>query len=179
MLIEVRLRDLLIVSPTIRPYRLADHHSLAGVIDTVCEECPWMATRSFQPTLLWSHSLRRPDCPTHALWVVEDQSHIVGWCRLFPVACDVASHSTVELGIGLLPAYRNHRIGARLMRSALEWLPVHTARVELTVHAQNAIARRLFHSSGFADTWQNGQQIGMEYQWPAIPTGMPGKEVRA
>ena len=112
-----------------------------------------MSTPCFQPTPAWSHALEAPACPRHLLLVTEDEEHIVGWCRLFPIGGRNCSVGKAELGIGLLTEYREHGLGSTLVNRALDWAAITGVRhTTLTTRVDNCRAIRLFESCGFKAT---------------------------
>jgi RimJ/RimL family protein N-acetyltransferase len=141
-----------------------DQAGLIRVIDAVCGEDRWMSTPCFQPTPAWTHALDVPECPNHLLLVVEDEGHVVGWCRIFPTA----GTREASLGIGLLQGYRDRGIGTHLARQALEWAWfAGLERVTLTSHPDNARAIHVFTRCGFGFTGRawNGS-VEMEHKRP-------------
>lgn len=91
-------------SLVLRRFEVKDQDQVVRVIDHVCAESEWMATKRFTPTPSWLHAFSRPTCASHLLLIAESDSNIVGWCRLFPEKCKHVE--VVELGIGILPDYR-------------------------------------------------------------------------
>ncbi len=77
-----------------------------------------MATRRFEPTPAWLHALDAPACLCHLLLVVEDNGQVVGWCRIFPKL----EGDSAEIGLGLLPGYRDLGYGQELMSQAFSWV---------------------------------------------------------
>lgn len=132
-----------------RVYKGKDQNKLIEVIDSVCAGCEWMTTKKFIPTVQWEHSLSAPNCQAHVLFVVEEKNDVVGWCRIFPENCQV-SLSNVELGIGLLPVYRNKKWGHKILEIAFSWaLKKELKQINLTVNEGNKIAFHLFNKFGF------------------------------
>jgi RimJ/RimL family protein N-acetyltransferase len=133
----------------IRPYITKDSVQLSQVINQVCTDTPWMATQCFVPTKSWIHAMETEACISHQLFVVESRGEIVGWCRSFPVTCEMLSLHA-ELGVGLLTQYRNQGIGSEMIRRSLEWAgPIGLRTVDLTVSPQNSIAIHVFEKCGF------------------------------
>ncbi len=126
----------------IRRYEPADREKLVTAINQVCAE-GMMATPHFQPTPAWLHALARPHDAGHLLLVAEEVREIVGWCRLFSTG-----PGQVELGIGLLPAYRGQGLGRALLEQALVWAERQGLEVVLTTQVDNRPARRLFEQAG-------------------------------
>jgi GNAT superfamily N-acetyltransferase len=89
------------------------------------------------------------DCLAHALFVVEENDEIIGWCRIFPENCYTSS-SIGELGIGLLPDYRNQNRGHKMLETAFSWaLKQGVKQINLTVNEKNEIAIHIFNNFGF------------------------------
>jgi ribosomal protein S18 acetylase RimI-like enzyme len=126
---------------------------LREAIDAVCAEGRWMSTSQFEPTPVWTHALEKPNCPRHLLLVAEDENRIVGWCRLFPLSkCD-GHASEAELGIGLLPEYRERGLGRTLVQQAIDWAAkTGVTHVALTVRVDNFRAIHLFEGCGLMVT---------------------------
>lgn len=135
----------------IRPYSLEDRLPLIETINAVCAEGRWMETLCYEPTPLWEHALRNPQCSNHLLLVAEVNVQIAGWCRLFrlPNCCDKTSR-TAELGIGLLPAYRGSGIGTALVLHACQEAPsLNIERIVLSTRKDNQSAIHVFKRCGF------------------------------
>jgi len=163
------------VTCNIRTFRSHDRYTLERAIDAVCGEGRWMATARFEPTPAWQHALTHPGCGSHLLLVAEAQDEVVGWCRLFPV--DGPSERTestemararergLELGIGLLPAFRGQGLGRELVEGALRWVrAVALPAVHLTTRRDNARALGLFARCGFLEAGEAGSgEVAMCY----------------
>lgn len=144
-----------------RPYRIKDLTKLSQTINNVCADTPWMSTRTFIPTSAWLHAMEMDDCYYHRLLVAESNSEVVGWCRSFPLDC-APFPLDVELGIGLLPEYRNQGIGSELIIRSLEWARAAGSQmVDLTVSAQNSIAVHVFAKCGFEPVNTDGNKMLM------------------
>jgi RimJ/RimL family protein N-acetyltransferase len=147
-----------------RPFVSNDRDSLITTIDAVCAEGRWMSRLHFQPTSAWQHALETPVCLRHSLLIVEDESKVVGWCRLWPSAC-IAQAPEVELGVGLLPAYRNRGLGTALICQILAWARLTgLRRVVLTSRGDNTRALHVFRQCGFQTLNTSNGQIEMAYQ---------------
>ena len=74
---------------------------------------------------------------------------VVGWCDVLPTRGQAKSHVGI-LGIGLIPSARRRGIGHKLMKAAIEaaWQTGIT-RIELTVRADNLVAKALYERIGF------------------------------
>lgn len=130
---------------------------LAEVINTVCSEGHWMLTTHFVITPAWERVLTGPFDDTHLLLIVFENGP-VGWCRLFPT--DHPKEG--EIGIGLLPTYRDQGKGTYLVRQAIAWATERDfARLTLTTRADNDRAIHVFEKCGFEFT---GVQDGIWLQ---------------
>lgn len=113
-----------------------------------------MSAPRFEPTPVWTHALEEPDCPYHLLLVVQDACHVIGWCRTFPSICN-AYRQRADLGIGLLPEYRNQGLGTTLVRQSLDWARMRGIQyVTLTTRPDNIRALGVFTRCGFTFTGQ-------------------------
>lgn len=118
-----------------------------------------MRTRRFEPTPAWEHALAEPDCPHHLLLVAHDGERPIGWCRAFPTGVP----GEAEVGIGLLPPYRDHGLGTGMLKRTLDWareqgLP----RLTLTTRNDNHRAIHVFEKCGFSPTGRSeGKWIEM------------------
>ncbi|HIP96934.1 MAG TPA: GNAT family N-acetyltransferase [Anaerolineae bacterium] len=132
----------------VRPYRRTDRPRLEQTIDVVCAE-GMMRTSRFEPTPTWLHALEVLDCPCHLLLVASKGERVVGWCRLFPAGgCE-----ELELGIGVLGAYRRQGVGKALLSTALEWADGRGTEIVLRTRLDNHSAIHLFnHHCGFRAT---------------------------
>ena len=81
--------------------------------------------------------------------VAEDAGQIVGWCDVRRESVPTYAHEG-SLGMGLLPDYRGHGLGERLIRAALD-AARHAGfeRISLSVYAQNTRAIALYRKVGF------------------------------
>lgn len=146
---------------TCRLYRTNDEAALIHVIDFVCAESKWMSTKKFVPTDQWNHALLNPGCTRHALFVVGEKDEIAGWCRLFPEKC-LLSENVWELGIGLLPEYRNRKIGQGLLETAIVWASNQSCQsISLTTNENNHVALHLFNKIGFKVVNKQGSILSM------------------
>ncbi|MBS0342618.1 MAG: GNAT family N-acetyltransferase [Proteobacteria bacterium] len=74
---------------------------------------------------------------------------VVGWCDVLPTHGQARAH-VGTLGIGLVASARRRGIGQKLMKAAIEaaWRTGLT-RIELTVRADNPVAKSLYERMGF------------------------------
>ncbi len=128
-------------------YRLEDREHLVTVINAVCCEGRWMHTSRFKATPRWAHALFHPECPDHLLLVPRVEGRPIGWCRVFPTDAP----KEAELGIGVLPPYRNQGLGTCLVQHAVAWAEHRGfSRLKLTTHRNNRRAIYVFEKCGFA-----------------------------
>jgi len=74
---------------------------------------------------------------------------VIGWCDIFPRWAHAVHHGGI-LGIGLLPAYRSHGTGRRLLEACLaKVFSQGITRIELEVRADNHAAIHLYERIGF------------------------------
>ena len=131
------------------------------VIDLVCAECEWMSTKRFVPTFQWLHAFSETKCQSHLLLAAGYAGELIGWCRLFPEEC-LEARMSVELGIGLLPDYRNQKIGSGLLELAFYWAKNSAVdRIDLSAHNGNRRALHLFEKFGFKSVSVDGNCLLM------------------
>ncbi|HSO28032.1 MAG TPA: GNAT family N-acetyltransferase [Anaerolineales bacterium] len=144
------------------------------MIDQVCAEGRWLETPHYIPTPAWEHALESAGnclpvspytacapvaqnfgvCPGHLLLVVCKGAEVTGWCRVFPEKISEGEGQlSLEIGLGLLPAYRNQGIGTRLVALAVEWARWRNCAVlEAWTRPDNRSAQRVLAKNGF-DFW--------------------------
>lgn len=84
-------------------------------------------------------------------FVAEHQGDIVGWCDIVRPSFEAERHCGT-LGMGIIPGWREHGIGRRLILATLEAADAaEFSRVELTVNAHNERAIRLYRRAGFVE----------------------------
>lgn len=145
----------------IRALRTLDKDHVIQVINFVCAECKWMLTNKFDPTPQWLHALEDVECKFHVLLLYVDNDKPIGWCRIFPEKC-VSPETIGELGIGLLPNFRNQKLGSELLETALESaFNIGMSRIDLSVHQDNKKAVFLFEKFGFIHTANSENRLLM------------------
>jgi RimJ/RimL family protein N-acetyltransferase len=119
-----------------------------------------MRTTRFEPTPAWEHALAVLDCPCRLLLVAHDGERPVGWCRMFPT--DTSGEA--EVGIGLLPPYRDQGLGTCMLRQAIGWArEQNLARLTLITRDDNHRAIHVFEKCGFSPTGKSeGKWFEME-----------------
>ena len=119
-----------------------------------------MRITHFEMTPAWEHALAEPECPGHLLLIAQDGRHLIGWCRVFPTG----TPEEAEVGIGLLPLYRDQGLGTRIPQQALHWAYRQgLTRLTLTTRADNRRAIHVFERCGFSPTGRReGEWIEMQ-----------------
>jgi GNAT superfamily N-acetyltransferase len=154
------------MSRFVRSYQVEDRVGLGEVIDSVCAESPYMATRRFEPTPWWNHALTQTNCACHHLLVACDGDQLLGWCRLFPIGI-AGRCRTVRLGVGVLTEYRGQGWGSRLLKEAQPWTVAQGVNsIVLWTHCENKGAIRFFLRCGF-ETVAQPTPVLLEMSWSA------------
>lgn len=136
---------------TLRIAALAEEHfePLHRVLDAVAREKRYLAMTQAPPRdeafAFFRNNIAK--CAPHFVALWDDE--VVGWCDVLPVFGEARRHIGV-LGVGLVPRARHKGLGASLMTAAIAaaWQQGF-ARIELTVRADNEVARRLYERFGF------------------------------
>lgn len=80
-----------------------------------------------------------------------DDDQVVGWCDVFPESNPRQSHRG-GLGMGILPKYRGHGIGSRLLEKVIQRAKEYgLEKIELNVYTSNIAAIGLYRKFGFED----------------------------
>lgn len=133
----------------LRQATAADAKEIVAGINEVCAEKHYFSTPRYIPTPQWEMALRSPEkVPDHLLYVVEYERRIVGAAQILPSSTYLG---VGELGIFLLPRFRNRRIGTELVAAILDHARLHYNEVILYVLATNGRAIRCFKKCGFAE----------------------------
>ncbi len=119
-------------------------------IDEVARERMYLAMLEAPPreqSLEFVRTMLRTNAPAFVA-LVDDV--LVGWCDVSQKPRATLAHSGT-LGMGVRAAHRGRGIGKALMQATLAAARERGyTRVELTVRADNARAKRLYESCGFA-----------------------------
>jgi RimJ/RimL family protein N-acetyltransferase len=84
-------------------------------------------------------------------FVVLIEGEVVGWCDIRRHFFPAHAHRGT-LGMGIVPAYRGHGLGSRLLETTLERAgAAGFVRIELAVHTDNARAIALYQKLGFVE----------------------------
>ena len=144
-------------------YHRLDKEALEAAINAVCAEGRWMRTTRFEPTPAWEHALTETNCSCHLLLVAHNEERPVGWCRTFPT--DLPGEA--EIGIGLLPPYRDRGMGTDMVRRTLDWACENgLARLTLTTRDDNHRAIHVFEKCGFSPTGRSEGNKWIEMEYP-------------
>jgi RimJ/RimL family protein N-acetyltransferase len=120
-----------------------------AALDSVARERRYLA-RAKAPPIERTREFVRNNIETgNPQLVALDGEHVIGWCDVIRNTGEFNTHSG-SLGMGLLPNYRRRGLGRDLLRATLAktW-PLHFARVELEVFADNTRAISLYELNGF------------------------------
>ena len=137
---------------SIRTARPADVPALHSAIDTVAREGRWLGAAQAHPVEEMADFIRgllQAGEPTIVAVDPDAPQTIVGWCDI--AHCSPASRRHCgRLGMGLLPDWRGHGLGRRLLQIALDQADaLRFSRVELDVVTDNTAAIALYERMGF------------------------------
>lgn len=136
--------------PTIRPIALEDAARFRETLDVVCSERKYLAAVEAPPLAEVGKFVAANVQAGHAQFVAEADGRIVGWCDALPGTVGAGTPHVGRLGMGVLPAYRGKKIGARLLEATLAAARRQgLERIELSVYAANAPAVALYRKFGF------------------------------
>jgi ribosomal protein S18 acetylase RimI-like enzyme len=145
------------VDIAIEPFETRHFDGMYACLDAVCREERFLAFTEAPPRQdaeqYWQDLMSR-QCPH---FVALDGERVVGWIDINVHVWPGFTHSG-RLGMGLLPAYRGHGIGRRLLDRSLAAAKARgLQRVELQVFASNLPAIALYERSGFV---REGRRVG-------------------
>jgi ribosomal protein S18 acetylase RimI-like enzyme len=123
--------------------------SCHAALDVVAREHRYLTLLEAPPIGSARQFIGRSIANRHPHFVALDGDRVVGWCDVTPHDRPVTRHCGV-LGIGVLPEWRGHGVGLRLIEATLEAARAFPlARVELVVRADNPRAIALYRKVGF------------------------------
>ena len=134
---------------SIEPIRAQHVESFHRALDTVSRERKYLSFLEAPPleaVRAFVHDMIENGHPQFVA-IVDDE--VIGWCDIRRVSRETRAHCGT-LGMGILPAYRDKGLGARLMQQTLDaarQCGLH--RIELSVHGDNARAIALYEKIGF------------------------------
>jgi RimJ/RimL family protein N-acetyltransferase len=135
----------------VRQIREEDIVSFHAAIDVVAREHKYLALLEAPPIDRATAFVQRNIEKGYPQLVAVSDRQVVGWCNIPPAAREVMAH-VGDLFMGLLPAYRGHGLGARLLREALTAADAFGyLRIELGVFATNTNAAALYRRAGFVE----------------------------
>ena len=156
--------------PTLRRATLSDAQALSDIgaatfIETFGHLYPAQDLEAFLPS---AYGLERTNLdledPNKASWLVEKDSHVVGYASAGP--CDLPHHdvSTRSLELKrfyLLKAHQNGGVGGRLWTRVLDWMTAQTPPdLWIGVWSENHGAQRFYLRQGFAKVGEYGFKVG-------------------
>jgi RimJ/RimL family protein N-acetyltransferase len=129
----------------------ADAPAIIAAVEAVCAEGVYFQTDRFVPDRHWEAVLYDPEStPQHLLAVAEGGGEIIGTIRLFSGVCGSKDRHVADLGIFVLPPYREQGVGKKLMTYGLDWATDQgLKKIALSVFATNQRAIRLYQQFGF------------------------------
>ncbi|MBB3963221.1 GNAT family N-acetyltransferase [Rhizobium metallidurans] len=131
---------------------IADRHieSFHHALDTVARERRYLTFLEAPPLESTRDFVRDMIAHGHSQFVATTKGAVVGWCDIRRHSQPVHAHGGA-LGMGILPSFRGQGLGERLIRVTIDdALAKGLVRIELSVHADNARAIRLYERVGFA-----------------------------
>jgi L-amino acid N-acyltransferase YncA len=133
-------------------------------INQVCTEGGAFVTDRFVPTPTWQSVLQSPEqLPNHLVVVAEFDGVFAGSGRLFPGPAHSYYQHVVELGMFVLPPFRQKGIGRALLKWMCDWADSQSyERITLAVFAKNQAAFNLYQSTGFIEEGRMHKQIMWE-----------------
>ena len=131
------------------PTREIHIKSLHKALDRVAREKKYLAFLKAPPLAESRKYVRGNIKDRNPQFVALAGEEVIGWCDITRIPRDTSRHCGV-LGIALVPEFRGHGIGARLMQKAIAaaWARKFT-RIELTVRENNRNAIALYGRLGF------------------------------
>ncbi len=157
------------VKPCIRPARPADAPAVIAAVDAVCAERVYLLTEQYSSTPQWEAILHQSEeaqqcqkTPPGLLLLPLVGDQIIGWCRVFPGTAPKTRHAA-DIGIGLLPPYREQGIGTRLLERAIDWAKAQGfAKLTADCFSTNLRARALFRKLDFIETGVRYRQFKID-----------------
>jgi RimJ/RimL family protein N-acetyltransferase len=135
----------------VRPIREQDIESFHATVDAVARERKFIARLEAPPIEQVRAFIQRNIEKGYPQFVAVADREVVGWCNIPPMPREVTAH-VGDLFMGVLPAWRGHGLGGRLLREALAAADAFGyLRIELGVFASNAPAAALYRKAGFVE----------------------------
>jgi RimJ/RimL family protein N-acetyltransferase len=118
-------------------------------LDIVARERKYLAFLEAPPLAATRQFISDNIAKGHAQFVAVADGEVVGWCDVLPRGQPVHAHVGV-LGMGLIRQFRGRGHGTALIDAALRSAKQRgMIRIQLSVHADNAPAIRLYEKVGF------------------------------
>ncbi|MBL8328794.1 MAG: GNAT family N-acetyltransferase [Rubrivivax sp.] len=135
----------------IEPITLAHAAAFHACLDAVARERRFLGQTQAPPPDKVLAFVRENVDSDAVQFVAMDGTQLVGWADVFGHWADALAHCG-SLGMGLLPAWRGHGIGQRLLQACIDkaWQKGFT-RIELQTRVDNGAAIRLYQRLGFRD----------------------------
>ncbi|MDM9644383.1 GNAT family protein [Rhizobium sp. S163] len=130
---------------------IAERHieSFHQALDTVARERRYLTFLEAPPLESTRDFVRDMIANGHSQFVAVSDGSVIGWCDIRRHSQPVHAHGG-SLGMGLVPAFRGQGLGERLIRLTVDdALAKGLLRIELSVHADNVRAIRLYERVGF------------------------------
>ena len=141
------------MSDSIEIVPIAEHHieGFWRALDAVARERKYLCFVKAPPiasTVAFVEGNIRDQIPQ---FVALDADEVVGWCDITPYRFEGMKHNG-ELGMGIVPGYREQGLGSRLLELALAAATERgITRVCADVFASNMRARALYRRHGFIE----------------------------
>jgi RimJ/RimL family protein N-acetyltransferase len=133
---------------SIREEHIEGYHA---ALDVVAREHRYLALLEAPPVEASRRFVNHNIAGGFPHFVALDGDRVVGWCDVVPGDRPSTLHCG-HLGMGLLPDWRGHGVGRRLIERTLEACRAFPlARVELEVRTDNAGAIALYRRVGFEE----------------------------
>ena len=150
----------------IRPVKFSDSQQLLSGVNTVIAEKVYLASaKPFTLTDQRDH-LDRILKHRYPKLVAEYHGKIIGCCDIIPYP-EIGFQHVGQLGIWVLPSFREFGIGRSLIKNTLIWAKKYgLEKVELQVFADNLQAIELYQSIGFLveGCRQQARKLDQKYQ---------------
>ena len=118
-------------------------------LDVVARERKYLAFLQAPPLEATRQFILDNIAKGHSQFVAVADGDVVGWCDVLPKGQPVHTHVGV-VGMGLIPSFRRQGHGTALIDAALRRAKtLGLTRIQLSVHADNAPAIRLYERVGF------------------------------
>ncbi|WP_254272452.1 GNAT family N-acetyltransferase [Haloarcula marina] len=109
------------VTYTIRPAQPDDFEGLIDAIRAVSDESTYVVAESVAEQLLYEDAVTRHNTvESRVFFVATVDEKLVGWCHLDLPQLDKL-RGTAQSTVGVVPEYRGHEIGSRLLERGTEW----------------------------------------------------------